>query len=159
MSDRSTLERRFWKRVHKTCGCWLWTGSRLGSHSGGYGSINIGGTPRGAHRVSWELHYGPIPSGMLVMHKCDTPLCVRPTHLCVGSQSENMQDMLRKGRRGKTENYGERNGNSQLTVATVVELRRLHGLGWSAPELASLFSVSRSLAYQIVRRAVWRHVP
>jgi hypothetical protein len=92
-------EERFWKHVKKSPdGCWLWIG---GTARGGYGEFNAGGLKRGnisSHRFSYELHYGPIPEGMDICHHCDTPACVRPDHLFVGTRSDNVQDMLRKNR-------------------------------------------------------------
>ena len=90
-------EDRFWAKVDKSGDCWLWTGAIFAGN--GYGQfspahhVNVA-----AHRFSWELHNGPIPDGLLVCHHCDTPLCVRLDHLFLGTASDNMQDMIRKGR-------------------------------------------------------------
>lgn len=94
------MEDRFWKMVEKRepDGCWEWQGNVL---SDGYGSIRMPGAqgqPVKAHRYSWELHHGPIPEGVLVLHRCDNQRCVRPDHLFLGSQSDNMQDMHNKRR-------------------------------------------------------------
>lgn len=93
------LAERFWLRVKKTeCGCWLWTGSKARC---GYGTIGLGRRGDGtayAHRVSYELHVGPIPGGMLALHKCDVRTCVNPAHLFLGTKRDNTQDMMRKGR-------------------------------------------------------------
>lgn len=75
-------------------GCFLWNGGLC--H--GYGTACINKKQQLAHRWSWELHRGPIPEGMDVLHKCDTPLCVNPDHLKLGTQKDNAQDMSRKGR-------------------------------------------------------------
>src|SRR5258708_5631071 len=90
---------RFWEKVRKTQSCWLWTGA----HKNGrwpYGVLGGPGddSPRLAHRVSWELHHGPIPAGMNVLHKCDNPPCVRPAHLFLGTFADNTADMVKKGR-------------------------------------------------------------
>ena len=76
-------------------GCWLWMGS---IDSKGYGGIKVDGKQMGAHRRSWVLANGPIPDRLHVLHKCDTPSCVNPSHLFLGTNYDNVQDMVRKGR-------------------------------------------------------------
>lgn len=91
-----SLKERFFKYVNKTDSCWIWTGS---PNSTGYGNLDIDGKKVKAHRVSWILHKGEIPEGMYICHTCDTPLCVNPEHLFLGTAKSNMQDMKDKGRR------------------------------------------------------------
>lgn len=90
------IEPRFWAKVDKTDGdgCWLWTGSRR--HR--YGEFWVNGKREYPHRVSFELANGPIPAGLVVCHKCDVPLCVRPDHLFIGTLADNFADMRAKGR-------------------------------------------------------------
>ncbi len=98
---------RFWAKVQTGPDCWVWTAS---TGPKGYGQFQVG---RGgdkskmarAHRVAWELAYGAIPVGMCVLHKCDNRLCVRPEHLWLGSQGQNMADMDAKGRRAHRGKY------------------------------------------------------
>jgi hypothetical protein len=101
------LSERFWAKVEKTDGCWLWRGSL---NERGYGTIGSGGKYAPvlrAHIVSWEMAYGPVPAGMCVCHRCDADYpagdityrsCVRPDHLYLGSHQTNMDDMKTKGR-------------------------------------------------------------
>lgn len=77
-------------------GCWLWQGYTSGKE--GYGRIIVNGASLRAHRVSYEAFIGPIPEGMLICHKCDTPLCVNPNHLFIGSNQDNQRDASAKGR-------------------------------------------------------------
>jgi hypothetical protein len=86
---------RFWKKVDTSGECWEWRASLWG---GGYGCFWTGEKRALAHRVSWELAHGEIPSGMCVCHSCDNKLCVRPDHLFLGTQRDNVQDAIKKNR-------------------------------------------------------------
>jgi len=91
---------RFLALVKKSEGCWLW----IGAQRKGYGNFWFRGGPVSAHRVAWILTRGEIPDGegahgTCVLHRCDTPLCVRPSHLRLGTQFQNMRDMAEKGRK------------------------------------------------------------
>lgn len=94
------LEARFWEKVRKGPGCWEWIGSATAP--GMHGRIWVSELKRRviASRVSWEMHFGPIPPGMEVCHSCDNPPCVRPDHLFLGTHRANMVDASRKGRTG-----------------------------------------------------------
>lgn len=91
--------KRFYSPVLGDGECWLWTGCLS---KAGYGRIGAGGVKGGtvyAHRVMWEIHRGPIPKRLFVCHHCDTPACVNPAHLFLGTHRDNMVDMYKKDRR------------------------------------------------------------
>ena len=90
-----SLKDRFWSRVEKAPDCWIWLGTR--GHFGHGELVNNGKIER-AHRLSWELHNGPIPDGLHVLHKCDNPPCVNPDHLYLGDNTANMRDRDARGR-------------------------------------------------------------
>lgn len=90
-----TLEARFWDKVKKKRGCWEWTAGR---HRNGHGHLWSKEGTLLAHRVSYEINVGRIPKGEIVRHKCDNAGCVNPKHLELGTQAENVQDMVDRGR-------------------------------------------------------------
>lgn len=157
---RNTTEPRFWSHVRKTEECWLWTGSL---NPNGYGQL---GTTHNyvnkvflAHRYSYELHFGPIPAGLYVCHKCDNPPCVNPAHLFLGTNSENILDCIAKGRFGDHRVQGARHGCAKLTDAQVYAIRERCNRGDLRPLIAQDFGVSLSLVSHIHTRRVWKHLP
>jgi len=108
-------------------GCWLWMhGVKDEKHP--YGVVTLKGKKIKAHRLSYILHKGPIPDGMHVLHKGDNPVCCNPDHLFVGTHTDNMKDMLNKGRRKTSK--GEDGGTSKLSSENVIEIKRklnIHG--------------------------------
>lgn len=130
-------------------GCWLWTASARN----GYGSMagENGTTNRIASRISWELHRGPIPDGLDVLHQCDTPLCVNPDHLFLGTTTDNMEDAKRKGRTHRHPHY-----RAILSRSDVSNIKRLLG-SERQRDLARRFNVSRQIISDIATGRTWRH--
>lgn len=121
--NHAPLVDRFWRMVQISDGCWNWIG---GKRPNGYGQISEGGKGSrslSAHRVSYELHKGPIPEGLVVMHSCDTRACVNPAHLSLGTQKDNVDDMIAKGRKRTVAPVGPENGKSILTQQDVLYIR------------------------------------
>jgi len=148
---------RFWKKVDMQGkdDCWLWIAGKDGY---GYGAQNIDGRIVKAHRISWKIHNGNIPSGLDVLHDCDTPACVNPKHLWVGTHTENMNDKNRKGRNGFPSLKGEEHGNAKLTDVLVLEIRAEAKRGRSKKWMAKKYNVDPSTISDVVRRKSWKHV-
>lgn len=132
----------FNSKIDRTSGCWIWNGSR--SYKG-YGMIsqwiNKKSVPTTAHRVSWEMHKGPIAKGMFVLHRCDVRACVNPDHLFIGSAKDNTVDMLRKGR-----------NKSKLTPVDVAFVR---GTDKSTDEVARILGVGAKAVHRIRSGQTW----
>lgn len=151
-----TLQERF-DRQHMpepNSGCWLW----IGATKGNYGAIKVRGRKgmRRAHRVSYELHVGPIGSGLFVCHKCDVPLCVNPEHLFLGTRADNMLDMVRKGR-----NRGPQPENSRtakLTAQQAATVFKARADDVSASALSARFGVSENAIWNIWCGRTWKAV-
>ena len=96
-SLKLTLAQRFWSKVDRRAPdeCWPWLASRSPK---GYGRICVNGYPRQAHRVAWELTYGPVPPGKFICHHCDSPSCCNPAHGWPGTHQDNVKDMIEKRR-------------------------------------------------------------
>jgi hypothetical protein len=132
----------------------MWTGA---SDANGYGRLIVKRRPILAHRFSWALHYEPIPSGLYVCHRCDTPACVRPDHLFVGTQRDNARDCTRKSRWRPSR--GETNGQAVLTAEQVAEIRHCYQTErTSYARLGRRFGVSQSMIGFIIQRHRWGHL-
>lgn len=134
-------------------GCILWTGSTF---NGGYGRIWSDGKSLQTHRVSYELFIGLIPDGLCVCHRCDTPLCIRPSCFFLGTSQENTADKVAKGRQARTR--GESSRNAKLTTEQVLEIRRLGSLGATQQAIAELFHISRGHVGLVISKRRWAHV-
>lgn len=144
---------RFWEKVNKDGDCWIWTAA---TRSSGYGCFKVAGRLISAHRFSFVLHFGEVPVGQVVCHKCDNRLCVRPEHVFAGTPKGNVVDMDAKGRRGFLK--GAELPNAKLSDEKVEEVFRLRRAGKSHVEIASLEGVSRRQIEKVLNGRAWRHV-
>ncbi len=149
---------KVWDCIEKADGCWRWTGS---SDRYGYAARRflIDGKQYTwkIHRLIYTVEIGEIPDGMSVCHSCDNPGCVNPSHLWLGTHTENMKDRDRKSR-GVVAPKGERNALSKLTEQQVREMRRRRASGESLSKLAIAFRISPHHLSNICRRKYWKHV-
>lgn len=149
------IVKRFWSKVHKTPTCWNWTGSTRN----GYGTFwaRIGSNHSRTHRLSWMIHRGPIPNGMQVLHHCDNKKCVRPSHLWLGTNADNVRDKMQKGRYQNQK--GEQNGNCILRAEDVLKIRMLHKSGMRWWEIAKQFPQIRPDSVRpILSGQRWKHI-
>lgn len=164
-----TFTERFWDKVYKDGPvpehmphlgkCWVWTAYRGPEGYGKFWARNDTNTMMLAHVASWILHGGQSPGNLCVCHHCDTPECVRPDHLFLGTNKNNSDDQKRKGRDSHCIKRGESNGTSRLTTEQVLEIRRLYSAGGiSQLSLAKMFSVSERNIFFIVHRLHWKHI-
>lgn len=153
--NRRPIRERFWEKVKKSSdrdGCWIYTARK--NSKGGYGMFSVGQMELYAHRVSWELTYGAIPDGLLVLHDCDNPPCVRPSHLFLGDNDDNMRDMMRKGRQCR----GVDAYTAKLNPRKVKQIRKLFPK-MMRKDIAKMFGISPRQVLSIGRREHWRHIP
>ena len=153
MGHRKHTVKTFWEKVDKTSDCWFWTCYL--NRVGGYGVFNMNNKSYFAHRLSYTIHYGKIPEGKNVCHKCDNPSCVNPEHLFLGNQKENCSDSIIKGRNSR----GEISGASVLTDDLVIKIRKEYipnKIG--AGRLAKKYSVAKSTIQRVLNRKTWRHI-
>jgi len=150
MDDILSMEQRFLDKVDKSGDCWMWTGSK---YSDGYGKMSVG--PRharkafGAHRISKMLEIGRVlRSDELVCHSCDNPVCVNPSHLWVGTTSDNQRDMASKGR----STHGEKSGRAKWSNQEVDEIRARHAAGERQVDLRKEYGMSKSNMSYIVNK-------
>lgn len=149
------MPERFWSRLERTEGCWLWKGTRNGA---GYGLFMVERRRcTGAHRMAWELTNGLIPAGLLVLHKCDNPPCCNPNHLFLGTYLDNTKDMQTK-ERGHSGPNEFRPRVRKLTVADVHSIRHLFGLGHSMKSIAKQFNIAPHYASRVARGKVKTYI-
>lgn len=170
--DNETIA-RFWAKVEKTDACWHWTAAK---DSKGYGIFQFQGKPHKAHRVAYELTYGPIPAGLFVCHHCDNPSCVRPDHLFLGTVQDNNRDRDQKGRNnpvrgdahwarrhpernpwlGGDHQRGERNNHAKITQEQAEQIRIRYATERTPlHQIASEYGISFYTANKIIRYEIW----
>lgn len=155
---------RFWSKVLKTDTCWIWTGerSKFGHGRFLYNSVRVS-----AHRFAYETFVGPIPSGLLVCHKCDVPSCVNPDHLFTGTQKDNIQDCVKKGRwvqaKLKAQHpewcaRGEAAGNAVLKTEQALTILSMLRCGVTLKTVSEAFGITQATASQIRSGKTWKHI-
>lgn len=150
---------RFWSQVDKTFGCWFWLGTKF---STGYGMFQpVGRETWPAHRYAYAATFGIPPKGLNVCHRCDNPSCVRPDHLFLGTQSENIKDCFRKGRANNkppTAKLGTANPMCRISELDVRAIRWLAEQGTRKKLIAIAYSLNYEHVRDICKLRVWRHV-
>ncbi len=159
----SPLSHRFWFRVDRDgpqhpvlkTKCWVWIGNTMNK---GYGILSYSHTGRYlAHRYSWTLHYGEISDELSVLHKCDNRLCVRPNHLFLGTQQDNLADMREKDRQVK----GEKQWCAIINEEIVKYIRKRY-VRYSTTDnttaIAKDLNLTKVCVYKVISRKTWKHV-
>lgn len=153
-------DEKFWQKVQKAkpTQCWLWLGAKKPS---GYGNVRRDKVYTSAHRLAWQITFGPIPNGMQVQHSCDTPSCCNPHHLMLGTVVSNYVDMIKKGRGNSShENrkFGEQHHQHKLTASDVEAIRKAYQPGLVKQiDLAKQFGVSQRTISIIIRKEGRNH--
>lgn len=152
--DRTRFESKFARGP----GCWLWRPKgRMGCRNGPqYGVFNLQAMSSAttSSRASWLIHKGPIPKGLFVLHKCDVSLCVRPSHLFLGTKLDNARDMVAKGRHV----HGERAVHGKLTSKQVLRIRALYAEGVTPTKLSVRYKLHLRTVWNIIKRERWKYL-
>ena len=153
---RPSLAVRFWRLVEKDkSGCWLWRGCRLPF---GTGQIRFGGSTMLASRIGYAMHFGAIPEGLCVCHKCDVASCVNPHHLFVGTHADNMADCVNKGRNWYPAMIGLKAHKIPLSEVPIIRARYAAG-GVTMYQLADEYGVTRPCIGYIINRVSFPEIP
>lgn len=133
------------------CGCQIWM---AGVNSQGYGQLSLNSKTAKAHRVSYAEEHGEIPEGMNVLHFCDTPACINPDHLFLGTLDENNKDRNQKQRQAR----GESHACALLTEEDIPIIKQRYADGDSIAAIARRYSMSHGAIWKVVNGITWRHV-
>lgn len=134
----------------------------------GYGRLRVRGVQTRAHRHAYVLVHGVVPHDVDVLHRCDNPICVNPEHLFLGTKTDNMQDMSRKGRAAGQQRQGERHPLATISDATALRLRKAYGAvvghrsganGMTAEQIARAFVLPVGVVRNAVRGVTFKHLP
>jgi hypothetical protein len=150
------VENRFWSKVltGEDDVCWEWQACYTGI---GYGQFGYKGKNILSHRFSYLLNKGPIENGLHVLHKCDNPKCVNPSHLFLGTAQDNMIDMNNKGRGNQPK--GEKQHFAKLTEKQVIEIRQKYATNnYTHRQLGKEYNVSNVVVCNIINRIIWKHI-
>lgn len=138
-------------RIGAPDACWPW---RMGLDRDGYGHFTAEGRKYKAHRLAFQLSTGVDPGELKVCHRCDNPACCNPTHLFLGTQTDNLRDMVTKGR----SRQGSRHHAATVTEADIITIRARRAAGEAGRSLAEAFGLSEASVSDIVHHRTWRHV-
>lgn len=149
------IEQRLWRKtsVLGEDDCWPWNGFRLPSGHGQISRGRAGQGHKGSHVVAWEAINGPVPEGLCVCHHCDNPPCCNPKHLFLGTNLDNIKDMIAKGRNPKGEALAKKLNNT-----SVLEIRARRAKGETCLSIAKDFNISRSMVGHIAQGRQWAHL-
>ena len=140
--------RRFWSKVRKTKGCWLW---KTGKNTDGYGVFYLNGYQEKAHKASWLIKYNDSALDYLVLHKCDTVACVRPSHLFLGTDLDNHLDSMRKNRNAR----GTMVGSAKINYQIAQKIRKEFKAGIIQAELGREYHLTEGQISNIVHNRNW----
>ena len=146
------IVKRFLTKFKKTKNCWIWEGTMI---SNGYGHFCVYHEhPVLAHRYSWTLFNGKIPKNKYVLHKCNNPKCVNPSHLYIGTQKDNIRDVINNGKFI----YGSKHPISKLTEIDIPKIIEFSSQGISQRKIASMFKINQTTIWKIIHGLAWPHV-
>lgn len=142
---------RFWANVDTSGDCWLWRASK---DKDGYGHFRVHGQHIRAHRFSYILAHSFIPARLIVCHRCDNPSCVNPSHLLLGTHTDNIADRDAKKRTAK----GDRNGYAKIAAEAIPAIRKRYANGETQTALAIEYGVTQSAISRIIHHETWHHI-
>jgi hypothetical protein len=149
--------KRFWSHVNikNENECWEWTGYK---DKKGYGRININSKMIGTHRFSYLIYNKIIPDGMLILHSCNNPSCVNPTHLRAGTNKDNAQDSLLAGTSRSLHQNGEKNTSSKITENQAIKIIELYNSGVLLKDISEMFNIQVPAIQRIATGKRWSHI-